>query len=188
MNARTLAELALKIWGITLLVSALASLPVTLLMAAAGAGSDPQANLIRTTQIASILGVVIQAAVGTAVIVWADRITDLIESDTAPIQIDTNIAELQVLGFALVGVFILVGGLQNVASAAYVLLSKPKFDETNAWTYMWTRQNEAIVKALVQVIAGGLLVFGRKTIAHGWSVLRGQSLNDDVDESRDDAG
>src|SRR5258705_12777679 len=104
MNARTLAELALKIWGVTLVVRALASLPVTLLMAVGGAGSDPQANFMRITQIASVLGVVIQGAVGTAVLVWADRITDLIESDTAPIQIDADIDELQVLGFALVGV------------------------------------------------------------------------------------
>jgi len=187
MNARTLAELALKIWGVTLVVRALASLPVTLLMAVGGAGSDPQANFMRITQIASVLGVVIQGAVGTAVLVWADRITDLIESDTAPIQIDADIDELQVLGFALVGVFILVGGLQNVASAAYVLLSRPKVDETNAWAYLWTRQSEAIVRAVVQVIAGALLVFGRRTIAHGWSALRGHSQNDDMDESRDDA-
>jgi hypothetical protein len=188
MNARTLAELALKIWGIILVVSALASLPVTLLMAASGAGNDPQAGLMRMTQIASILGLVIQAAVGTAVLVWADRITDLIKSDTAPIQIDTSIDELQALGFALAGVFILVSGLQNVASAAYVLLSRPKFDETNPLTYMWTRQDEAIVRAVVQVVAGALLIFGRETIARGWSALRGQPVNDDVDESRDDEG
>jgi hypothetical protein len=186
MNAKTLAELALKIWGVILLVSALASLPVTLLMAAERAGSDPQANLVRMTQIASILSVVIQGAVGMAVLVWADRITGLIESDTAPIQIDASLDELQMLAFALAGVFILVSGLQNVASAAYVLLSRPKFDETNTLTYLWARQNEAIVKALVQVVAGALLVFGRKSIAHGWSALRGRSLNDDVDESRDD--
>jgi hypothetical protein len=35
--------------------------------------------------------------------------TLLIESDTAPIQIDTSIEALQVLSFALAGVFMAVG-------------------------------------------------------------------------------
>lgn len=188
MNAKTLAELALKIWGVILLVSALTSLPVVLLMAAAGSGSDAQASLFRLSQLASILSVVIQAAVGTAVIVWADRITDLIESNTEPIQIETNITELQALGFALVGVFILVGGFQNIASAAYVLLNKPQLEGTDALTYTWDRQKETIVKGLVQVIVGLLLVFGRQTIADGWSRLRGQSISEEMDDPADDAG
>jgi len=188
MNAKTLAELVLKIWGITLLVSALASLPISLLMAAAGSGgSEAQDRLIRFTNIASILSVVIQAAVGAAVIVWADRITDSIESDTTPIQIGTNITELQVLGFGLAGVFFLVGGLQSVASAAFVLLTKPKLEGTDALSYMWDRQKETIVRGFVEVAAGVLLLFGREAIANGWSRLRGQSRGDDEADFKGDA-
>ena len=189
MNAKTLAELALKIWGIILAISALASLPVTLLMAATASGGGAQDQLIRLTQRASILSVVIQAAVGTAVVVWADRITNLIESDTAAaIKIDADIADLQRLGFGLVGVFFLVGGLQNAASAAYVLVTKPTLEGTDALIYTWDRQKEAIIKGFVEVIAGVPLVFGRQAIADGWSRLRGQSKADDDDDLEDDAG
>ena len=186
MNAKTLAELLLKIWGITLLISALASLPVTLLMITASSGNNSEAAFLRASQNGSILHFVIQALVDSAIIVWADNITDLIESDTTPLQIDTSTAELQVLGFALVGIFVLVDGLGNVAATVYVWFSRPSFDQTDPVSYIWTRQNEAIVRALVQVVAGALLIFGRETIVHGWSRLRSQSVNDALDDSEND--
>jgi hypothetical protein len=144
-------------------------------MAAADPGIDAQASWFRATQNASLLNVVIRALVGTAVLVWADRITAMIESDTKELRIDTNTSDLQVLGFALVGAFVLVEGFQNVAGVAYALLSRPAFDETDTWAYLWPRQNEAMVKAIVQVGAGAFLFFGSKSIVRGWSRLRSQS-------------
>jgi hypothetical protein len=69
-------------------------------------------------------------------------------TDPATIPVNANPAELQALGFALVGVFVLVEGLQNVAGAAYVLFSRPSFDEADALSYLWARQNQAILRAL----------------------------------------
>ncbi len=131
----------------------------------------------------------IQVAAGIAVVVWADRITNLIESDTAPLHIDASARDLQVLGFALVGVFVLLHGLQNIAATAYVWFSKPGWphlDQADSLSYLWSRQSDAIVRALVQVIAGPLLIFGPKTIATAWSRLRGQSTNDTWDDSESD--
>ena len=100
----------------------------------------------------------------------------------AAVLVKANAYELQSLGFALVGVFVLVQGLQNTAGAAYVLYSRPPFDRTtDSLSYLWARQNQAIVAALVQIVAGALLVFGRTTLARGWSRLRGQSVDDDMD-------
>ena len=174
--------------GLILVVSALASLPVNLLLTAAASGGVAQEQLMRLTQRALILSVVIQIAVGIAVVVWADRITNLIESDTAAIQIDASITELQRLGFALVGVYFLVAGLQNAASAGYVLLTKPTFDDADALTYTWDRQKEAIIRGLVGVVSGVLLVLGRQAVADGWSRLRGQSSADDDDHFEDHSG
>ena len=173
-----------------MVVTGLASLPVALLMATASPGIDAQAGLIRMSQIGSILNVAVQALVGAAVIFWAGRISDAIvatDADTT-IRVNANATELQALGFALVGVFVLVAGLQNIAGAAYALFSRPAFDETDALSYLWARQNQAILKALVQIIAGALLVFGRETIARGWSRLRGESVDRDEDKSESDAG
>jgi hypothetical protein len=111
MSAKTLAELALKIWGVTLILGALASLPATLWMFGGISSGDPQAAFVRSSQLGYVLSVIIQILSGFAVLVWADRITALFESDTTALQIDSSGAELQILGLALVGVFVLVDGL-----------------------------------------------------------------------------
>ena len=130
----------------------------------------------------STLNLLVQALVGAAVIVWAGRITDaLVAAPDDAVHVEANTHELQALGFALVGVFVLVQGLQNTAGAAYVLFSRPPFDRTGALSYLWARQNQAIVEALVQIVAGALLVFGRTTLARGWSRLRGQPIKDNAD-------
>jgi hypothetical protein len=186
MNAKTLAELALKIWGIILLVGALAALPVSLLMARVDVGSDSQAAWFRASQTGSILQLLIQVVVGIAVVVWADRITELIESNTTPLQINASTHELQRLGFALVGVVILVQGLQHAAVTAYTWFTMPRLDQADSMSYLWEGHRDAIVRAIVQVGAGALLVFGRKAIVDGWSRLRGRFANDAWDDSEDD--
>jgi hypothetical protein len=176
MNAKSLAELVLKVWGVILFLGALTSLPATLWMFGAAPTSDPQNALMRASQMYYVLNVAVQALAGFAVLVWADKIVALFESDTTPLQIQATGAELQVLGFALVGVFVLIGGLQNAAGAAYALFSMPKFDQADRWSYMWERQGEAMVKAVVEVVAGALLVFGREALVRGWSRLRGETV------------
>jgi hypothetical protein len=100
MSAKTLAELALKLWG--------------------------QASFMRASQAGYVLSVIGPALAGIVVMVWADAIVALFESDSTPLQIDVSSTQLQVLAFAIVGVFILVDGLQNAAAAGYVLFTKPE--------------------------------------------------------------
>jgi hypothetical protein len=187
MSAKTLAELALKVWGVTLIIGALTSLPAALWMFDAVPAGDPQAALMRGSQIGFVLNIIVQALAGFAVLVWADSIVALFESDTTPIQIDATKAELQVLCFALVGVFVLVGGLQSAVGAAYVLLFKPTSDQADTWSYRWGQQGEDLIKAVVEIAAGAILVFGREALVRGWSRLRGQSASDSAGDS-DNAG
>ncbi|HYT65122.1 MAG TPA: hypothetical protein VEL51_01800 [Vicinamibacterales bacterium] len=53
------------------------------------------------------------------------------------LQIDVSSTQLQVLAFAIVGVFVLVGGLQNAVAAGYVLWTKP--EQVDTMSYMWER-------------------------------------------------
>jgi hypothetical protein len=64
----------------------------------------------------------------------------------------------------------------------YVLLSRPEVDQTDTWSYMWARQGEAMSKAVVQIVAGALLVFGRAALVRGWSRLRSQAASDSTDD------
>jgi len=180
MNGRLLGSVALKTWGIVLVVSAIAALPATLLMATASPGIDAQAGMIRVTQLGSILNVVVQALIGGAVVAFAGRISEAILPDTPPLHLIVTTSELQALAFALVGIVVLIDGLGGVAAAGYVLLSKPAFDETDSLSYLWARQGQSIVRAGVQIASGTFLVFGRDTLARGWSRLRGQQVDDDA--------
>ncbi len=179
MNAKTLAELALKVWGALLILGTLFSLPATVWMVWTVPTGDPQAAFIRASSIGYVLNVVLQGLSGVVVLVWADKIVALFESDVTPLAIDASHAQLQVLAFAIVGIFVMIDGLQNAAATGFVLVTMP--DETDTWSYMWQRQGEGMIKGVVQIGAGAALVFGREALARGWSRLRGQPAPDPAD-------
>jgi len=181
VNGRSLATVALKTWGIVLVVGAIASLPATVLMASASPGLEAQAGLVRASQVSGILNVVVQALIGGALLSSASRISNAILPDTPPLNLTVTTGELQTLAFALVGIVMLVDGLREVAAAAYLLTSQPAFDESSGLSYLWARQGQSIVRGLVQIVAGAFLVFGRNTLARGWSRLRGQDVDEHVD-------
>ena len=181
MTGRSLATVALKTWGLVHAISALASLPAALLIVTASPGIDAQARILRASEFASILNLVLHVLIGGTMVAIAGRISEAILPDTPPLQVSVTTGELQTLAFALVGIVVLVDGLREVAAAAYVLLGKPALDRTDGLSYLWDRESQSIVRAVVQVVAGGLLVFGRDALARGWSRLRGQQVDDDVE-------
>jgi hypothetical protein len=185
MTASTLAELALKIWGVILVLGGILELPAALWMSAMFPSSDPQAVLMRRSQVAVMLGIMAQGLGGLVILVWADRIVALFESDNTPLPMDVTGPELQRLAFAVVGVVVLIDGVQSAAAAGYVLLTKPP--EIDALSYMWqSRQHESMIKGIVQLVAGALLVLGRESIVEGWTRLREARRMDADDPDIDD--
>lgn len=176
MHAKGLAELALKIWAVMLIVQAFLALPAALSMLTLVANSaSPQDLLIRATQRGHVFNLVIYAVSGIALLIWADKVVALFESDTTPLQIGVTASDVQILGFALTGIFFLVGGLQNAAAVALVFITKPPLDPDDIREFFWEHHGEAMIKAVIQIAAGVLLIFGRTTIARGWSTLRGHA-------------
>jgi len=172
MNAKTLAELALKLWGVLLVLGTLLSLPAALLTVWMVPGGDEQAALMRASQISYILNAVFHLLAGVVVLVWADRIVALFESDVTPLNIDVSFAQLQILAFAITGIFVLIEGLQNAAATGYALLAKPEGADTVS--YMWAGQGEGMIKGIVQIAAGSVLLLGREALARKWSGMRGE--------------
>ncbi len=188
MNAKTLAELALKVWAVLQLISAAASVPVFVLFGLARWKAEGEGALIlRLTQHTNTILLVTQVVSGIAVLVWADRIVALFEDDTTPLQLDADRSDLQSLAFAVLGVFFLVPGLENVAAAAFALWSVPSsWNQADTMSVVWERQGEAIVRGVVQIGAGVVLVFGRRGIARTWSRMRGQRLAVDDEPAEDE--
>lgn len=181
MNAKTLAELALKIWGVVSILGALLAIPATLWMDWSVPEADPQAALVRASQIGYVVNLVVQVLGGTIVLVWADRIVALFEADETPLHIGIAGADVHVLAFAIVGVFVFVNGVQNAAGAGYVLWTKP--GEVDTLSYMWARQGEDMVQGAVQIAAGAFLILGRDTLVRGWLRLRGERASDAADSN-----
>lgn len=171
-------------WGVFLILGAVLSLPGTLWMFGADFPDPAQAAFMRSTQIGYVVNTVVQALAGLAVMVWADRIVALFEADTTALQIALTPTQLQILAFGIAGVFVLADGLQNAAAAGYALYTKPEFLDTAS--YMTERHGETMASAIVQLLAGAVLVFGREGLATGWARLR-QRTSSEVSGEDDDS-
>jgi|SRR5580765_3340771 len=175
MTSRMLGDLALKIWGVTMIIAALTALPASLAMLKTLSGEDPQTAAIRVTAIVGIVNTVFHSVVGAALVVWSERIVNFIIAEEEPLDIDVGMSEILPLTFGVVGIFVLIEGLQDVASIAYALFAKPKvLESTPTLSYIWDRQYEAIARAVPQVAAGIFLIAGRDSIAQWWSRVRGE--------------
>ena len=95
MSGRSLAELALKVWGVVLILGALLSVPAALWMVWTIPKGDADAAPIQRSQFAYLINLMVQALGGVVILVWADRIVSLFESDETPLQIDVSGAHLQ---------------------------------------------------------------------------------------------
>ena len=173
MDGRSLAETLLKVWGVILLLGAFADLPAQVLMASATVEPDSQAALIRSAQSASMLALGVSATLGLCLILWGAAIARSIVPEAPRTEVGLQGPQLLAVGLALVGAFALIDGRQELGAVAYVLLTKPEWDETGSMSYVWSRQAEAMVRALVQLIAGAILVLGRDAITRTWARLRG---------------
>jgi len=174
MTAKTLAELALKVWGVMLILEALSSLPTTLwALATFPAAGDEQAALMHTSQAGILISIAVRGVIGLAVLVWADALVRLFEDSEVPLEVTASPREVGALAFAVVGVFVLVSGLQSAAFPGYVWFTTRGLDLTGSSQYFWERQGETLARAAVQVAAGTFLLVGSEAVLRGWRKVRG---------------
>ena len=172
MDGRGLAAVALRIWGVVLLLGAVAAIPGSILVARAAASSPEQAGFVRAAQNASMFHLAASAILGLCLLLWADGVARWAIPETPQVQVGVDTSQLLTVGLVLVGVGLLVQGLENSATVGYVLMRKPQGAEIGAASYLWERQSETIVKAGVDVVAGITLVLGRAGLARAWAQVR----------------
>jgi hypothetical protein len=176
MTARTLAAIAFRVWGVVLLVGALVSSAAQL---ATFTMTPPvaEATFYRAAWIVTLAG---PGVIGLALLVLADRVARWVVPESAPLAIDAGPSDLVAIGFAIAGIFILVSGLQDVASIVYAALTKPNWlTAESRSSYIWGQQQVAIVRVVVEVAAGVVLILGRNGLARAWWWLRGRPEEQD---------
>lgn len=174
MTGRALAAIAVKVWGVILVVGALASSPSTILFVTLAPAVTADASAVRASQIGLMLNLLAHVGLGTGLILISDRVVGWVIPDGAPLRIDVYASELAALAFALVGLYALVQGAGNAAAAVYTVVTRPSWpmvDDSMFW-YVWENQREAIVRALVQIGAGIGLMLGREAVVNAWWWLR----------------
>ncbi len=177
MNGRALAEIALRVWGLTLFLGAVASAPTALVIAATTyEGMSEAATLAE--RVGWAVQLLLRAALGAGLIrCGAAEVSGWIVPERLELRIEADARHLQTLGFALAGVFVLVAGLQDLGAAAYGVFLGPGREVSGPWPkfdYLWLQQRETLARGIIQVVAGTVLVGGRERIATGWLRLRGR--------------
>lgn len=175
MTGQALAVIVIKVWGVILIVGALASSPSTILFASLAPAVDAETAVFRASQVGLMLNLVLRLGLGVAIVLLADRIVAWVVPDGPPLRIDVYASELAALGFAFVGLYALLQGAEDIAAAVYTVATRPAWPAANdsAFWYVWERQREAIVRGFVRVAAGLVLMFGRDAIVNAWWWLRG---------------
>jgi hypothetical protein len=147
--------------------------------------SDAQAIAFRATQLGHVLNVCAQVLLGAATIALSTRVAGWLVPDGPPLTIEVYASELSALGFGLVGLFVLIQGAENIVAAVYTVFTRPSWPAAdNAFWYVWEPQRQTIVRALVQIAAGVLLMFGRSGLVNAWWCLRSYGVVKEGSEVR----
>jgi hypothetical protein len=172
MDGRTVAAVGLRIWGLVLLLEALATVPGVVLAIRATLGEGDAARFSHAVQNALLCQVGASAILGLCLLLWAESIARHTLPETAPLQLGVDASQLLSIGLLLVGVVTLIHGLKETAGLAYVLATKPKWVEASASSYLWERESRTVASAAVNVLAGFVLILGRNGFARAWAQLR----------------
>jgi hypothetical protein len=171
MNARTLATVLLKVWGVILLVNGAIGLVNVLPMAMSSHAGD-----LRLPMMSAATGALVTVIAGAAVLVGASAIARAIglnepgTGDATPAHHDSR--ELQSLAFGAVAIYLAIGALRDLATIAYTLLRQPAWDQTGALAYLLADRQSDLAGAGVQLVAAAILFVTRSMLAAAWDRAR----------------
>ncbi len=172
MDARGIGAVALRVWGLVLLLGVITAVPAVIMGFATPTYPEEQAAFIRASQVSSLLSLLANAALGACLLLWAEPVARLALPESAPISIAVDEHQLLSVGLALVGAVTLVNGVAEAAALGYVLRGKPSGIDMGNTQYLWERESEAVVRACVEIVAGVVLLLGRAGLARGWAQIR----------------
>jgi hypothetical protein len=166
MTSKALAQVLVRILGVYFIAASLATVGNVLMFLGP--------NQFRATVVGASLNVIVTFVVGIILVRNGDGIGAWLTSDFEPAEETTTTVNLLPVALAIFGVWFLVAGLRSAAVVGVEFLARPKFDETPGASYIWDRHRQALVTAVVDTIAGIILISGREGIANAWARLRGR--------------
>ena len=142
MNAKTLAQVIIRVWGVMLMVGALASLGNVLMFL-------PGPAQFRGAAAASLMNFLVSFAAGVYFVRNGDKVGAWLASDLQDDGPPATTIEVMSAALAVLGVYFLVAGLRSGASAGVEWFFQPN---------LAGRQRSALASAVVDIAAGILVV------------------------------
>jgi hypothetical protein len=170
MTAKTAGELALKVWAVILLVSAVLFIPGVVSQFSTKAISSTESSTWQIVAIWNSVHLVLTAAVALLLLRYATRISSLFKVEDSQTDATLDAASLQSVAFGTLGAYFLVLGIRQCAGLAFELATKPAYEQESL-AYLWRNQPRALAEAIVQSAAGLLLLLGRHGLSAAWARL-----------------
>ena len=172
MDARAIAAVALRIWGLVLLLCLITEIPGLILGMTATPYPDEAAGFIRASQTGSILAALVTTIVVLCVLRWAEWIARRAVPETAAIRLGLDVSQVLSVGLALLGAVTLLSGLEDSAVVGYVLAAKPSWVDGGDMSYLWEHEPQSMVRPGFKILAGVTLLLGRRGFARAWAEVR----------------
>lgn len=170
VTKRSLAEIALKVWAVTLLVSSVLQIPgIVSQFFAVQSSSDP---MWRVAVASNLVYMVLAAAAGFVILKYAAPLAERLAQPDDTIEIPDKAAALGPVAFGCLGLYFAILGIRNCAGLAYELAIGWSHVRGDNLEWLWRNQPGKLVEAIVQTVAGVALFLGRNGLTTVWGALR----------------
>ena len=170
MTARTLVVVLLRVIGLYLLVTTAISLPSQIAFLMVPATDEYGGALMRASFIGSVVGIIGRALMGWALFFKTRVISELVVPEDSASAVISGGEQLYVAGVALVGTWILVEGMQDLAASGTVLFL---LFEGEQRSFIFEREVQTVARGVMAVIAGSILIVGQDRVVKWWQSIRG---------------
>lgn len=173
MTAKSAGEVALKVWAVVLLVSALISSFGVLFEL--GTRSLPwiDGDAWKISIVWNSFHSVLTIIAALLLLKYASRIAGAFKlEDREDAHLDAE--SFQTVALGTLGAYFLVLGIRQCAALVFELATKPAYEQENL-AYLWRNQPRDLAGAIAQTLAGLILILGRRGLSAMWSRLRGHT-------------
>jgi len=178
MTQRTLSTVIFKVWGVTLLVSAVISLPNFFGIWLAPPWQPSSLPSGFSFAFYQGLGELVSLAAGILFIRMADVISARLFPADGSLSIAVDAPSLLGVILAAVGVAYAITALGRIAALLYAVVAKPAWDQVPTGEYLWSQKREAVITSSIELIVGLLLFVRYRDVVALWRRLRGQAAAD----------
>ena len=169
MSARAFAAVLLKVGGVLFLMWGAIGLANSIAEWVMRPYSSNDPGMQRFSLFIASASTLITLGTAFVLLKYGDMVAGALVRDDGRITFGLSPMQLEAVLLGVLGAYLVVAGFRQLAVAGYTLLRKPSWDQTGALAYVWNNQEREVAGAVVDLLGGTLLLFGRKAIAAAWA-------------------